>query len=292
MAGPSSHKAVISLSKSDAETLAATMSELFWPLPDAIGLFDNKDGSWCVEASFSQMPDEATLKEFVRLQNVSEFSLSFEEIPDADWVSLSQAGLHPVRAGRFFIHGSHDRARAHSHRWAIEIEAGQAFGTAHHGSTLGCLTAIDDLAKRNYFGRVLDIGTGTGVLAIAAARVWRAQIIASDLDPIAQLTAQENIRRNCAGSYVHAITATGLSHPLIRESSPYDLVIANILAKPLMAMAQDIAKALSPGGVVILSGITRKQARHVTAAYGAAGFICLARYTSSEWVTLTLRHTG
>jgi ribosomal protein L11 methyltransferase len=291
MAGPGSHKAVISLSKGDAETLAATMSELFWPLPDAIGLFDNEDGTWCVEASFSQMPDEATLREFIRSQNVSEFTLSFEEIPDADWVSLSQAGLHPVRAGRFFIHGSHDRARAYCHRWAIEIEAGQAFGTAHHGSTLGCLTAIDDLAKRNHFGRVLDIGTGTGVLAIAAARVWSAQIIASDVDPIAQLTAHENIRRNRAASCVHAITATGLGHPLIRESSPYDLVIANILAKPLTAMAQDIAKALRPGGVVILSGITRKQAGHVAAAYRAVGFAHLARYTSSEWVTLTLRRT-
>jgi ribosomal protein L11 methyltransferase len=291
MADQTSHKAILSLPREPAETLAAALSEMYWPPAEAIGLFDNEDGTWRVEATFSGKPDEATLKDFIGSLGTGDFALSFEEIPDADWVSLSQAGLHPVRAGRFLIHGSHDRDRAHGNRWAIEIEAGQAFGTAHHGSTLGCLRAIDDLAKRSHFERVLDIGTGTGVLAIAAARVWRAQVIASDLDPIAQKTARENVRKNGADAYVRTIMADGLAHPLIRENSPYDLVIANILAKPLIAMSHDIARALRPGGIVILSGITREQAGRVAAAYGAAGFTRLARFTISDWVTLALRHT-
>ncbi len=292
MADKTSHKAIVSLPRSEAETLAAAFSELFWPAADVVGLFDNEDGTWRVEATFGDMPDDAALKDFLIGHGAGDIAISFEEIPAADWVSLSQAGLHPVRAGRFVIHGSHDRATAHGNRWAIEIEAGQAFGTAHHGSTLGCLRAIDDLAKRSHFGSVLDIGAGTGVLAIAAARVWRAHIIASDLDPVAQKTAKENVRRNCANAYVRTITAEGLAHPVIRQYMPCDLVIANILATPLIAMAHGIARALRPGGIVILSGITREQAGRVAAAYGAAGFTRLARYTISDWVTLALRHAS
>lgn len=286
------YKAIVGLTRTDAETVAATLSEAFWPPPEAVGLFDNQDESWLVEATFPSRPDEQSIIDFLIAQEVGDFSLIIEKIPNADWVSISQAGLHPVRAGRFLIHGSHDRARAHGGRWAIEIEAGQAFGTAHHGSTLGCLRAIDDLAKRNHFGRVLDIGTGAGVLAIAAARAWRAQVIASDLDPVAQKTAEENVRRNCANAYVQTITADALDHPLIRESSPYDLVIANILATPLIALAHGIARSLRRGGIVILSGITREQAGRVAAAYGAAGFTRLRQFTICDWVTLTLRHTS
>ena len=136
---------------------------------------------------------------------------------------------------------------------------------------------MDDLAKRNHFYRVLDIGTGSGVLAIAAARAWRARVVASDIDPVAQKTAQENVRRNRVNAYVRTITAEGLAHPLIRRNTPYDLVIANILATPLITLAHGIARALRPGGIVILSGITRDQAGRVAAAYGAAGFPRLAR---------------
>lgn len=285
------YKAVLKLPRSEAETIASALSELYWPSPEAVGLFDNEDGCWRVEATFASKPDEAALKDFISLQGADDFTVSFEAIPDADWVSISQAGLHPVHAGRFVIHGCHDRDTVQENRWAIEIEAGQAFGTAHHGSTLGCLQAIDDLAKKFEFDSVLDIGAGTGVLAIAAARVWKAKIIASDLDPVAEKTAHENVIRNEAASYVQTITAEGLAHPLIRENSPYDLVIANILATPLIVMAHDIAKALRPGGMVILSGITSEQAARVAAAYGAAGFTRHRQITIGDWVTLTLRRT-
>lgn len=290
MPDETSYKAIISLPWSLAETLAAALSELYCPPAEAIGLFDNADGTWRVETTFAGKPDETALKDFLRRQGADDFAVSFEEIPDADWVAISQARLHRVHAGRFVVHGSHDRAKVHGGRWAIEIEAGQAFGTAHHGSTLGCLKAIDDLAKRTHFGHVLDIGTGTAVLAIAAARAWRADVIASDLDPVAQKTAQENVAGNRANAYVRTITAEGLAHPLIRSNAPYDLVIANILATPLIAMAHGIARALRPGGIVILSGLTREQAGRVAAAYGAAGFTRLRRYTICDWVTLTLRH--
>lgn len=287
-----SYKAVLSLPRSQADAIASALSELYWPPAESVGLFDNQDGSWRVEVTFPDKPDEAILKDFLNLQGAGDYTIAVEAIPDADWVSISQARLHPVRAGRFTIHGSHDRDQMQGNRWAIEIEAGQAFGTAHHGSTLGCLRAIDDLAKKTHFDRVLDIGTGTGVLAIASARIWKAHIIASDLDPIAQKTARENVRRNGAEAYVKTIIADGLSHPLIRENSPYDLVIANILATPLIALAQDIAKALRQGGIVILSGITREQAGRVAAAYGAAGFARLRQFTIGDWVTLTLRLTS
>ncbi len=289
MPGKPTYKAITSLPRGVAENLAAALSELYWPPADSVGLFDNEDGTWRVEASFSRNPEEAAFKAFLDLQGVHNASVSFEEIPDADWVAISQAGLHPVRAGRFFIHGSHDRAKAHGNPWAIEIEAAQAFGTAHHGSTEGCLMAIDDLAGREDMKNVLDIGTGTGVLAIAAARAWRAHVIASDLDPVAAGIAGENFRRNKVLDTVECVTANGLAHPLIGRTAPFDLVIANILAVPLMEMAPDIAGALRPGGVVILSGLINEQAGRVTAAYEAAGFTHLRQFVISKWVTLTMR---
>ncbi|MFQ5626368.1 MAG: 50S ribosomal protein L11 methyltransferase [Methyloligellaceae bacterium] len=286
--GPS-YKASLTLPRRSAETIATALSELFWPPAETIGLFDNGDGAWRVEATFRELPEQASLKDFLHRQGLSNVSVSLEKVPDADWVAISQAGLHPVRAGRFLIHGSHDRARIQRNRWAIEIDAACAFGTAHHESTVGCLMAIDDLARREAVKAALDIGTGTGILAIAAARAWRAHVIASDIDPVAVATAKENFRRNGVLDTVACVSAYGLAHPLIRANAPFDLVIANILATPLIAMAHEIARALRPGGIVILSGITRGQAGRVTAGYCAAGFARLRQFAISEWVTLNLR---
>lgn len=283
------YNASLSLPRESAEQIAAALTELLWPPADAIGLFDNEDGTWRVEASFSQRPDKKALKAFLTEHGAGDCDLAFGDVPQADWVAITQSNLHPVRAGRFFVHGSHDREHAHSNRWAIEIDAGQAFGTAHHGSTLGCLVAIDDLAKREPVQNVLDIGTGTGVLAIAAARAWNACAIATDIDPIAVNVARANFRLNGTSGQTTAITASGLRHRLIRNGGPYDLIIANILARPLKDMARDIARITRTGGIVILSGITKKQAEGVAAAYRAACFTHLRRFTVSDWVTLVLR---
>ena len=285
-------KAYIRLPRAAAERIAAALSELYWPEPEAIGLFTHDERNWDVEITFRGRPDKDALVNFLKDHDVEDFTLSFKEIPDLDWVSMSQAVLHPVRAGRFLVHGGHDRAQAHGSCWAIEIDAGQAFGTAHHGSTTGCLMALDDLAKRERVQKVLDIGTGTGVLAIAAARVWNASVFATEIDPVAAEIAERNAELNAVRSHVRVITADGLKHPLIRAQSPYDLITANILAVPLVAMAHSIARALRRGGIVVLSGITREQARRVAAAYGAAGLTRLHCYEVSEWVTLTLRRVG
>jgi len=292
MTQKTTYNASLSLPREAAESLAAALTELLWPPAGAVGLFDNEDGTWRVEASFAERPNNDSLKAFLDAHGAKGQEVSFGDVPPADWVSISQSNLHPVRAGRFMVHGSHDRTKAHGNRWAIEVDAGQAFGTAHHGSTLGCLRAIDDLAKRETVKSVLDIGTGTGILAIAAARAWQARIIASDIDPVAVGIAEENFRLNGISRQITTVTTAGLGHAVIREAAPYDLVIANILARPLKGMAHDIARAVKPGGVVILSGITRKQAEGVAATYRAAGFTRLRRFTISDWVTLALRRTS
>jgi len=289
MTGEAAYKASVSLPREIAENIAAVLTELLWPPADAVGLFDNEDGTWRVEATFSDRPDEAAMDTFLRAHGAEDFNLAFDDVPPADWVAISQSGLHPVRAGRFLVHGGHDRGKVARNRYAIEIDAGQAFGTAHHGSTIGCLMAIDELAKRSVLRNVLDVGTGTGILAIAAVRAWRARVTASDIDPVAVKTARQNVRVNGAAQHVTTVLAGGLNAPAIRESSPYDLVIANILVRPLIGLAHDIARALRPGGIVILSGITIKQAEGVAAAYRAAGFTRLRRLTVSGWVTLALR---
>ena len=285
-------KACVTLAREKAENLAAALSELFWPPADTVGLYDNDDGTWRVEAIFTKKPDEETLNEFIRDIGGRETRILYEDIPDEDWVALSQAGLHPVEAGRFFIHGSHDRAKAQDHPWAIEIDAAQAFGTAHHGSTYGCLQAIDALGDERNIQNVLDVGTGTGLLAIAAAKIWQADVLASDNDPVAIEISGKNVRLNDSQAKVSVLTAKGLDHSDIAARTPYDLIIANILARPLISMAQHIEAALRPGGFIILSGITREQAECISSAYEAAGFLHYRQFTISDWVTLTLRTAG
>ena len=276
------------LDSDDAERAEAYLSERHLPSPTAIGLSDRDNGRWQVDAYFDDTPDIHALSAELAEDGIPVTGLKLQKLDDVDWVARSQQGLHAVRAGRFLVHGSHDRNRVCANRWTIEIDAGQAFGTAHHGSTLGCLHALDELAKRHTVSAVLDIGTGTAVLAIAAAKTWRAQIVASDLDPLAAAIANDNCKRNGVSANVRTVTAAGTRHQLIRARAPYDLIIANILAGPLTRMAHDIARALRPGGVVILSGITREQAGCVAAAYRAAGFSHHRQITISGWVTLML----
>ncbi|WP_309605658.1 50S ribosomal protein L11 methyltransferase [Phenylobacterium sp.] len=210
-----------------------------------------------------------------------------EKLADADWLAMALSGLPPVRAGRFFVYGAHDRGLAPPSAVNLRIEAGAAFGTGHHGTTVGCLQAFDQLLKRRRFARVLDVGCGTGVLAIAAARTGARAAVGTDIDAPSVRIANENARLNRARArFVHA---SGLNDARVRKSAPYDLVFANILAPPLVALAQDIKGALKPGGIAILSGLLRTQERRVFAAYASRGFSMQRRIHRDAWATLVLR---
>ncbi|HEY8572599.1 50S ribosomal protein L11 methyltransferase [Phenylobacterium sp.] len=210
-----------------------------------------------------------------------------EKLADADWLAMSLSGLPPVRAGRFFVYGAHDRGLAPPSSVNLRIEAGAAFGTGHHGTTVGCLQAFHDLLRAQSFPKVLDVGCGTGVLAIAAARTGSRLAVGTDIDRVSVRIANENAALNQATA--HFVHASGLDHPQVRGGRPYDLVFANILAPPLVALSQDIRRALRPGGLAILSGLLRTQERRVLAAYTSKGFRLVRRLHRDAWATLVLR---
>lgn len=215
--------------------------------------------------------------------------ICIEILPNIDWVSHSLEGLKPVRAGRFFVHGSHDRDKIRANDLAIEIEAGQAFGTGHHGTTSGCLEMITTVMRRERPMTALDLGTGSGVLAIGMAKLQPTHILASDIDPIATKVAKENIKLNGVEERVKAVTATGFHHMEILSRAPFNLIVANILARPLMQMAPQMAKALARNGSLILSGILDEQRDKVLAAYRNQGIYHVQTFHRSGWVTLHLK---
>ena len=248
---------------------------------------DEARGVWRIDA-YPTSDDEAdaftnTLRGFAGLK------VAREALADADWLAMALSGLPPVRAGRFFIYGVHDRGRAPPNTVNLRIEAGAAFGTGHHGTTVGCLLAYDRLLKANRFARVLDVGAGTGVLAIAAARTGSAKAVGTDIDRVSVRISRENARVNAVN--VRFVHASGLGHRAVRADAPYDLVFANILARPLVSLAQDIKGALRPGGIAVLSGLLRTQERYVRAAYLARGLRLDFALRRDAWATLVLRRS-
>jgi ribosomal protein L11 methyltransferase len=252
--------------------------------------------AWLLDAYFAAPP---TPEQVARLETVvasaAPGSAIVDHLPAQDWVTMSQAGLEPVIAGRFHVHtGAHAAARRPG-QIGLRIEAGLAFGTGQHMTTHGCLHAIDALAKRTRFANILDLGTGTGVLALAAAKRWRrAHIIASDIDPVSAAITRTNVRvnRERAGrtaGRIEVVAAKGLHHPRLAARARYDLIIANILAAPLVGMAAPISAALAPGGTLLLAGLLDIQRQWVEAAYRAHGLRVIARVPMGEWPTLMLR---
>ncbi len=249
---------------------------------------DEDAGVWRIDA-FPTTSDEAELLR-ARLAGAGGLTVATEVLADADWLAMALSGLPPVRAGRFFVYGMHDRGRTPPNTVNLRIEAGAAFGTGHHGTTVGCLLAYDTLLKCRRFARVLDVGTGTGVLAIAAAATGSRTVVGTDIDRVSVRIARENAEVNqVRARFAHA---SGLAARPVREAGPYALVFANILARPLVVLAQDIRCALAPGGFAVLSGLLRTQERYVRAAYLARGFRLERRIRRDAWCTLVLRRVG
>ncbi|NMG41511.1 50S ribosomal protein L11 methyltransferase [Chelativorans sp. ZYF759] len=215
--------------------------------------------------------------------------LEREVLGDVDWVARSLEGLKPVRAGRFLVHGSHDRARRRTPDIGIEIEAGLAFGTGHHGTTSGCLDMIDRVVTREKPRNALDLGTGSAVLAIGLAKLARIPVLATDIDAVAVAVARENAHINGVGHLVETATATGFHHPVFAAGRPFDLIVANILAGPLMKLAPDMARHIAPNGSLVLSGILERQRNAVLAAYVGQSFRHVRTLPREGWVTLWLK---
>ncbi len=272
-----------------AEELGEALETLD-PEPTGVGVFEIEDdsGIWEVGGYFSERPDEVGLALLAAAYGAAEFAVS--EVPDTDWVDKVRRELVPVEAGRFFVYGSHDADKIPEGAEPLLIEAAMAFGTGHHGTTLGCLKALDRLANEGVVGKnVADIGCGTAVLAMGAARIWPNPVLASDIDEVAVEVAEANVRANGLEDRVICLEATGFDHPRLKQAAPFDLVFANILMAPLIELAPDMGQAVATGGHAILSGILTRQADETQAAYEAAGFVLAHREVIGDWVTLTLR---
>jgi ribosomal protein L11 methyltransferase len=276
-------KAEIALRKSEAPDVAAAF-ELTGP--QAVLIAEEPfDDSATVEALYSEMPDSDLLS------RLAGDEVHVAQLPDTDWIRLSQQGLPPVRAGRFFVYGAHDEGEVPRSVIPIRIEAGLAFGTGHHETTALCLAALSDLARRRRYANVLDLGCGTGLLAIGAAKLWRRRVMASDIDPIAIEVTRTNARANGEATLVHAVVADGLGNPALAARAPYDLIVANILAESLTRLAPDIAKSLARRGTLVLSGLLHWQENLVLSFYRPHGLTLRQIHRDGPWSALALERS-
>jgi ribosomal protein L11 methyltransferase len=292
---PATHRASFAIgSEPAARRVVDLLTESFFEGQAAISAHEGAGGRWGITVHFAEAPDQSSIRELVAIAAGDEVALgiAFDTVEAKDWVKATLEELVPVRAGRFIVHGRHDRSKVPPNKLGIEIEAALAFGTGHHGTTRGCLLLLDCALKAYRPRRVLDLGTGTGVLAISAAKALRINVLASDIDPLSVLTARDNARRNGTGDLVETIRATGFSAPEFARRGPFDLVLANILANPLRQMATPMAKHLAPSALVILSGLLPHQARGVIAAYRARGLVLKRQIQIEGWSSLLLRNAG
>jgi len=272
-------KASVALTKVEAADTAAAL-ELDGSAQAVLIVEEPFADGAVVEALYTEAPDAAYLS------LITGRSITVAPLPDQDWIKLSQQGLPPVRAGRFFVYGAHDAGTVPHGVIAMKIDAGLAFGTGHHETTALCLAVLSDLAKERSFRNVLDLGCGTGLLAIGAAKLWKRPVLASDIDPVAVDVTRDNARANGVAPLIRAVTADGLTNPVLADRAPYDLLIANILAGPLTQLAPGIVKALAPGAMLVLSGLLRNQEALVTSFYRDLRFI--GRRRDGPWSALVL----
>ena len=291
MAVDKSYLARLSSDEPTAHRVMNAVAEVLDPEGIAAAVFAQPGGRWAVELHFTRQPDAGHLRDLVgRVAGQSAArALTIATVAPRDWVAASLTELKPVGAGRFVIHGRHDRARVAPNRIAVEVEAALAFGTGHHGTTRGCLSALDALVKRQRKRpRILDLGTGSGVLAIAAAKAFRAPVLASDIDRTAVNAARENARLNCAAAWVSVVHAASVTSPQVRAHAPYDVVFANILLGPLKKLAAPLARLLAPNARVVLSGLLPPQANAAMASYYAHGLVLERRIELDGWATLVM----
>jgi ribosomal protein L11 methyltransferase len=278
-----------------AQAIGDALAESFDAAEVAAASVEEADGRWSLAVHFRDRPNETAVRALVALAAgaAAANALTFEPLAAQDWVRTSLEGLAPVEAGRFVVHGAHDRDRVPANRIGVEIAAALAFGTGHHGTTRGCLLALDRIVKRQHGRRgqmnVLDVGTGSGVLAIAAAKTLRRPVLASDIDPRAAAIARDNARLNRVGALVEVTQAAGLGAGRLRARAPFALVLANILLDPLRRLATPMARLVAPGGRVVLSGLLAAQGSAALAAYRARGLVLERRIPLEGWVTLVLR---
>jgi ribosomal protein L11 methyltransferase len=290
------HVMRVTLDEARARAVADLMVESFEPAEAASTAFETEarwpggGKAWAVEVYFGFEPDEEAIRLLVAAAAGDEAAahVTFGLTEKQDWVANSLAGLKPVRAGRFFVHGAHDRDKVGPSDIGIEIEAGLAFGTGHHGTTRGCLLHFDRLLKRRRPERVLDVGCGAGVLAIAAARALRRKVWLGDIDPVAVEVANENAALNGVAPYAKAIVSRGVENLRLREGAPYDVLFANILAKPLRLLASSLAGVIAPGGDAIVSGLLVSDVAGVLSAWSAQGFFLRDRIDLEGWASLRL----
>lgn len=284
----------LTTSEKAARKITDLLGEVFDPCETAVASFETEDdGPWLFEAYFSRAPDEQAIRELIRPYVGQEADQAiFSIIDQQDWVKTSLEGLVPVRAGRFLVHGSHDRDKRLPNDLSIEIEAALAFGTGHHGTTRGCLEALADELKRRRPRHVLDVGTGTGILAFAAAKALKQNVTAGDIDPIAIEVAKENAALNGVRQWLKLYVGPGTRSVLARRAGHFDLVLANILARPLRLLAPELARVASNDGTLILSGLLTGDVAGVLSAYSAQGWSLQRRYDLDGWVALVLSKGG